>query len=53
MEETAGEWRKAERVCLALLSPFSTLLLYCRRAAMEAAAKTRNGYHSRHNEIIA
>jgi hypothetical protein len=24
----------------ALLSPFSTLLLYCRRAAMEAAAKT-------------
>ena len=29
----------------ALLSPFSTLLLYCRGAAMEAAAKTRNGYH--------
>ena len=36
-EETAGEWRKAERVCLARLSPFSTLLLYCRGAAMEAA----------------
>ena len=27
----------------ALLSPFSTLLLYCREAAMEAATKTRNG----------
>jgi hypothetical protein len=29
-----------------LLSPFSTLLLYCREAAMEAAAKTRNGYRN-------
>lgn len=42
-EKTAGEWRKAERVLFG--SPFSSLLFYCRGAAIEAATKTRNGYH--------
>ena len=50
-KEKGEQWRRplasGERqseFCSALLSPFSTLLLYCRGAAMEAAAKTRNGF---------
>ena len=50
-KEKGEQWRRPQErgerrseFSSALLSPFSTHLLYCRRAAMEAAAKTRNGY---------
>jgi hypothetical protein len=44
VERRPGE-RRSE-ISSALLSPFSTLLLYCRGAAIAAATKTRNGYRN-------